>query len=88
MSEAIYVGDSITKDIYMAGLAGVTSVWVNYPKIKNNYYNMLVDITSWTEEDFDMEKLIKQEYERNKMKPDYTICNFKDLLEIFREVKS
>lgn len=88
LSEAIYVGDSITKDIYMAGLAGVTSVWVNYPKIKNNYYNMLVDITSWTEEDFDREKLIKQEYERNKMKPDYTICNFKDLLEIFREVKS
>lgn len=88
LSEAIYVGDSITKDIYMAGLAGVTSVWVNYPKIKNNYYNMLVDITSWTEEDFDREKLIKQEYERNKMKPDYTICNFKDLLEIFRELKS
>lgn len=49
---------------------------------------MLVDITSWTEEDFDREKLIKQEYERNKMKPDYTICNFKDLLEIFRELKS
>lgn len=83
-NEAIYIGDSMTKDIYMAGLAGVTSVWVNYPKEKNNYYDLLVDITSWTEKDFNREKLLKQEFAKSKMKPDYTIHAFKELLEIFK----
>lgn len=40
--EVIYIGDSITKDIYMAKLAGVTSVWVNYPKEK-----ITIMIYSW-----------------------------------------
>lgn len=84
LEDAVYVGDSMTKDIYMAGLAGITSVWVNYPKEKNNYYDLLVAITSWTNEDFNREKLIKQEFEKSKMKPDYTIHNFKELLKIFK----
>lgn len=83
IKEAVYIGDSMTKDIYMAGLAGITSVWVNYPTPKNNYYDLLVDITSWTKEDFDREKFIKQEFEKSKMKPDYIINNFKELLEVF-----
>lgn len=82
--EAIYIGDSMTKDIYMAKLAGLTSVWVNYPKEKNNYYDLLVDITSWTENDFNREKLLKQEFDKNKVKPDYIIHDFKELLEIFK----
>lgn len=84
LEDAVYVGDSMTKDIYMAGLAGITSVWVNYPKEKNNYYDLLVAISSWTNEDFNREKLIKQEFEKSKMKPDYTIHNFKELLKIFK----
>lgn len=74
--EAIYIGDSLTKDVYMAGKAGITSVWVNYPKEQNNYYDMLVDITSWTEEDFKKESLLKQEFLESNMKPDFIISNF------------
>lgn len=82
-NEVIYIGDSLTKDIYMAGTAGITSVWINHPKEKNNYYDLLVDITSWTEDDFVREFNLKQEFSKSNMKPDYTIHNFKELLDIF-----
>ena len=79
---AIYVGDSLTKDIYMAGTAGITSVLVNYPKEQNNYYKLLVDITSWTDADFEREARLKQAFIDSKMKPDYIISNFSELLTI------
>ena len=37
ITEAVYVGDSLTKDVYMAKQAGIVSVWANYPKENNNY---------------------------------------------------
>lgn len=43
-----------------------------------------MDITSWTENDFNREKLLKQEFDKNKDKPDYIIHDFKELLEIFK----
>lgn len=81
--EAIYIGDSLTKDVYMAGLAHITSIWVNYPKEKNNYYDLLVDITSWTKDDFKREKDLKEKFIESNMKPDFTISQFKELLKIF-----
>lgn len=80
--EAIYIGDSLTKDVYMAGKAGIASVWANYPKEKNDYYKMLVDITSWTEEDFSREALLKQEFNESNMKPDFTINSFDEIKKI------
>ena len=82
LNEAIYIGDSLTKDVYMAGKAGITSVWVNYPKEKNDYYKMLVDISSWTEEDFLREALLKQEFSESNMKPDFSITSFKEIINI------
>ena len=73
--KAIYAGDSLTKDIYMATLANVTAVQVIYPKESNDYYQKLVDITSWTKEDFLREARTREECASQKIKPDYIIEN-------------
>lgn len=79
----VYIGDSLTKDIYMAVLAGVTSVWANYEKEANDYYQTLVEISSWTEDDFRRERELKTLWENGNYKPDYEIKHFKELLDIF-----
>lgn len=79
---AAYVGDSLTKDILMASLAGVTSVLVNYSKEPNNYYDDLVAISSWTDEDFLRESSLKKQIVEKGIKPDYTISTFTELIEI------
>lgn len=80
--DAIYIGDSLTKDIYMAHKAKITSVLANYPKVNNDYYKLLVDISSWTEDDFEREVKLKQECIKCNIKPDYNIKNFKELYDI------
>ncbi len=80
--DAVYVGDSLTKDVYMAIDAGITSVWFRSPKENSNYYSMLVDISSWTEDDFIREQKLKKIWNENNMKPDYEISDFKLLLNI------
>lgn len=82
--EAIYVGDSLTKDMYMAIMAGITSVWVNYDKEKNDYYKTLVDITSWTDDDFRREQELKKIWSEKKYSPDFEIKKFEDLLNIVK----
>lgn len=87
VQEAVYIGDSLTKDIYMAKKAGIASVWADYPKKKNNYYDLLVNITSWTEEDFKHEEELKKQYFASGMQPDFTISNFKQLIPIVLDSK-
>lgn len=82
ISETVYIGDSLTKDVYMAKMANITSIWANYPKDNNNYYNLLVDITSWTEEDFKKEKELKEQFVLSNIKPDYMISKFSQVLPI------
>lgn len=73
---------ALTKDVYMAKMANITSIWANYPKDNNNYYNLLVDITSWTEEDFKKEKELKEQFVLSNIKPDYMISKFSQVLPI------
>ena len=82
IDDAVYVGDSLTKDIYMANKAGITSVLIKHPKTENNYYQLLVDITSWTEEDFEKERELKLACESQGIKPNYIISAFDQLKEI------
>ena len=82
LKDIIYIGDSLTKDIYMASLAGVTSVWANYEKEKNNFYELLVAITSWTDDDFARESKLKKIWSDSSMQPDYIINDFKDIISI------
>lgn len=87
VTEAAYIGDSITKDIYMAEVAGVASVLCKYPcdpQAANDLYQKLVAISHWTDEDFQHEKEIKQICQRNNIRPDYTVDSFEQLIEIIR----
>lgn len=79
-SEAIYIGDSLTKDIFMANSAGVTSILIQHPKEQNDYYQKLVDITSWTDEDFEREKRLKEECNDKSIHADYVITKFSDVI--------
>ena len=79
----VYIGDSLTKDIYMATLAGVTSVWANYEREPNDYYKTLLKISSWTEKDFQREKELKTIWEKGNYKPDYEVRNFSEILRVF-----
>lgn len=84
-SSAAYVGDSIARDILMAKMAGVTSVWAKYGVISDeNMYRKLVRITHWTDEDVQRErelKLISQD-----ITPDFTLENsFDEIIPILEE---
>ncbi len=82
LCDAVYVGDSLTKDMYMAKAAGVDSVWARLKVENNQYYQMLVDISSWTDEDFERERKLKEIWDNNNMNADYEINDFKSLLDI------
>lgn len=87
VTEAVYIGDSITKDIYMAEVAGVASVLCKYPcdpQAANDLYHQLVAISHWTGEDFQHEKEIKQICQSNNIRPDYTVESFEQLIEIIK----
>jgi phosphoglycolate phosphatase len=58
---AIYVGDSKMKDIAMANVVGVTSIWAEYGVAQNRpEYKLLRDVTHWTAEDVAREKAIAE----------------------------
>jgi phosphoglycolate phosphatase len=60
--QVLYVGDSITKDISMAKRAGVHSAWAKYGTMYDKkYWEKLVRITHWTQEDIDRESQIRKE---------------------------
>lgn len=90
-SETIYIGDSMTKDIYMAKMAGVISVLYAYPCDKqtaNELYSKLVAISHWTEADFQREQEIKQICKDNNIQPDYSIDSFEHLIEIIQTLNN
>lgn len=88
-NEAIYIGDSLTKDIYMARMAGVTSVLCKYPcntAEMADWYKKLVAISHWTKEDFDRENQIKQECVTKNIRPDYVIESFDEIISIIDSI--
>ncbi|MGH1467088.1 MAG: HAD family hydrolase [Cognatishimia sp.] len=59
-SDAIYVGDSMGKDIYMAETAGVFSAWAKYGNnVDTEKYKALVAVSHWTAEDVERESSVK-----------------------------
>jgi FMN phosphatase YigB (HAD superfamily) len=59
--EAIYIGDSRMKDIVMANMVGVTSVWAKYGVAQSRpEYQLLRDVTHWTDEDVAREREIEK----------------------------
>ncbi|WP_345880461.1 HAD family hydrolase [Shewanella algae] len=82
--ECVYIGDSIAKDIEMAKNAGVTSVLAEYGSAHFNErpsdYNLLREVTHWTDEDVQREKEIIEN--SHSYKADYKVSCFSELLDL------
>jgi FMN phosphatase YigB (HAD superfamily) len=82
--EALYVGDSLNKDIYMAQLCGVHDVYAQYGRNFNpNHYRELVQITHWSEDD------VAREFNLKKLNvvPSFSLSSFSDLLRVIQEIE-
>lgn len=78
-----YVGDSVTRDVYMAEKADVISIWAKYGTYHpEGSYEKLVRVTHWTKEDVKRE-ILQSENAKNVV-PDYILENgfgeLKDLI--------
>jgi phosphoglycolate phosphatase len=81
-SEALYVGNSIPKDIAMAKEAGIPSVWARYGRnYDDSLWELLVRITHWTDEDVKREERIRERF--SDVEPDATIDRFEDILSVW-----
>lgn len=91
INETIYLGDSMTKDIYMARMAGVTSVLCKYPrdtKVEEDLYSKLVAISHWTKSDFQKEITIKEVCTKENIQPDYIIQSFDEFIAIIQSLNN
>ena len=83
VSQAIYIGDSLTRDVAMAKEAGITAVWAKYGKdYQQTAWDQLVKITHWSQDDIDRELLLRRKY--NHIQPDHTVERFSELLDIIQ----
>jgi FMN phosphatase YigB (HAD superfamily) len=80
--EAVYVGDSLSKDIVMASDAGVFSSWAQYgTHLDPNLYEKLVRVSHWTKIDIQRERKLSSN--AKGVVPKHTCKNsFADLLTI------
>lgn len=84
-SEAIYIGDSLMKDISMAQAAGIIDVHAEYGVAhKREEYELLREVTHWTEADVEREKKLTNIH----VTPTHSLKNgIEEILNIF-EFKS
>ena len=62
LSECLYVGDSIARDVVMAKSVGVPVAWAKYgTRHKETDYSALVRVTHWTEDDVEREAQLKKQ---------------------------
>jgi phosphoglycolate phosphatase len=81
-SDALYVGDSLVRDVYMAKRAGVHSAWAKFGTLYDrSLWPQLVRVTHWTDADVEREKTLRDE--AKGVKPDCVLDKFSDLLEHF-----
>jgi|GEM_PF-281073 phosphoglycolate phosphatase-like HAD superfamily hydrolase len=81
ISEVVYIGDSLTKDIAMAKMVGVSDVFAQYGVAHSRpEYQLLRDVTHWKED------AVKKEKETNvsHTNPTYTLAkSFNEILSLF-----
>ncbi|ELB7311747.1 HAD-IA family hydrolase [Enterobacter hormaechei] len=81
IKDAVYVGDSITKDISMAKSIGMKAVWARYGRqFAPELWEILMKITHWTDKDVEREEQLKESFSR--VKPDYSINSFAEILDL------
>lgn len=78
---AVYLGDSLVRDIAMAKNAGVTAVWAKYgTQYDSSHWAYLVRVTHWTDDDVQREKDLKARF--GSVSPDFTIESISEVLNI------
>ena len=83
-SEAVYIGDSLTRDISMAKEAGVFAIWAQYgTTYDRSLWLLLTRVTHWTDEDVANEDRLKELYQH--IEPDLTIGAFSDILSLLSD---
>lgn len=80
-ADAVYIGDSLTRDISMAKAAGVTAVWARYGlQYDASHWNILKRISHWSPEDVAREEKLR--LSTRTVAPDYSLEKFSELLEL------
>lgn len=83
----IYIGDKPDRDVYMANLAGVTSVYAEYGNIiDTEAYELLRKVTHWSDNDVQREIEFKKGDEKTQ-RPRFTVQSFAEILSLFEFVK-
>jgi len=81
-SRTVYVGDSLTRDMSMAKVAGVRSAWAKYGTMySREHWKTLVRVTHWTEEDVKREQELEVKFKTTE--PDVVLESYSQLLEEF-----
>lgn len=83
--DALYVGDSFTKDVCLASAAGVPCVQVRHARDEAEHarmYERLVAISSWTPEEFTYEQDLQAVCAASGLQPAWTVESFSDVLAI------
>lgn len=82
LSEVVYVGDSLMKDVAMAQSVGVIDVWAEYGVAQDEEgYDLLRSVSHWTQADVDREREIGR---RPEVAPSHVLSEgFGQLLDLF-----
>lgn len=80
--EAVYIGDSLVRDVGMAKLAGVTAVWAKYGTLYDrSLWDILVSVTHWSPEDVQREQVLRSQF--NSVEPDFEASSFEEIKALF-----
>lgn len=85
ISNTIYIGDKLDRDVYMAQKAGVYSVHAKYGhNITTQEYDLLRSVSHWSDDDIRREKNFKESFHQASVKPDF-VCDkaFSEILKQF-----
>lgn len=76
--DSLYVGDSLSRDIYMAKLAGAHAAWAKYgTQYDATLWPKLVRVTHWTDADVNRENDLREK--TKAVRPDCTLDQFSDI---------
>jgi phosphoglycolate phosphatase len=80
---AVYIGDSVARDVLMAKRAGVFAVWAAYgAEHSPTMYDALVRISHWTPEEVERERQLR--HEATGLSPDFIAHReFSEVLSVF-----
>jgi FMN phosphatase YigB (HAD superfamily) len=72
----VYIGDKLDRDIQMAIDTGVTSIYASYGHvIDNEKYELLKEVTHWTDDDVKREIEFKEKFLNKEIEPNYKLLN-------------